>query len=309
MSDSSLTLVILAAGRSRRYGRLKQLDPMGPGGSALLDYAIYDGVQAGFGRFVIVIAPGMEPEFDNHLSRARARGVAIELAVQEDAEAAPGLARERPWGTGFALLSARGSVSSDFGVCNADDFYGRGAVKDLADALTSSESDALLVPFPLAETLSARGGVSRGLCRTSSEGRLVEVVEGLDLTRAPDGAVRGRDPRGRLLEVGDDTPVSMNLWGFRSTLWPLLSVAFGSFIKADPGPEDEFYLSEFVNDAVQSGTLECQVLRPGHGWLGVTFPGDRAAAAESLAQRTNKGLYPPRLWDPSQPRKGGDACS
>lgn len=309
MSDSSLTLVILAAGRSRRYGRLKQLDPMGPGGAAILDYAIYDGIHGGFDRFVLVVAPGMEPEFDNHLSPARAYGVTVELVVQEDRKATPGLARERPWGTGFALLSAREAVSSDFGVCNADDFYGRAALKDLADALTSSESGALLVPYPLEETLSDRGGVSRGLCRTSPEGRLVEMVEGLDLTRAEDGLVRGRDPRGRLLEVGQDTPVSMNLWGFRPTVWPLLSEAFRNFTQADPGPEDEFYLSEFVHRAVQAGRLTCQVLRPAHGWLGVTFPGDRVTAAESLAQRTSKGLYPPRLWDPSQTRKGGDACS
>ena len=309
MSDSSLTLVILAAGRARRYGRLKQLDPMGPGGAALLEYSIHDGLLAGFDRFVIVVAPGMVPEFAAHLSGARAQGVPIEFAVQDDGRVEEGRARTRPWGTGYALLSAREFVPGNFGVCNADDVYGRPAVEGLTKALQAPGPQAVLVPFPLAETLSDLGGVSRGLCRVSPEGRLLELIEGLDLSATTDGAVQGRDPRGRVLDVTPDTPVSMNLWGFRPGVWPLLARAFGRFLEGGPGPENEFYLSEFVDDAVQAGLLECDVLPIERGWLGVTFPGDRRVAAAALAERTAMGLYPRRLWAPSAPHKGGDACS
>ena len=301
MPDSPLTLVILAAGRSRRYGRLKQLDAVGPSGETLLDYSIYDGLRAGFSRFVLVVAPTMVADFRDHLRDPSGAGALIELAVQEG----PSPGREKPWGTGHALLSARSVVPGAFGVCNADDFYGRQAMTALAEALSESGGsasqglglDACLVPFPLGETLSDRGGVSRGLCRVSPEGRLLELVEGLDLVLNEDGMVRGRDPRGRSVEASTGDPVSMNLWGFGSGIWSDLSEAFDAFLDSDPGPEDEFYVSEFVHRAVTEGRLTCRVLPPGTGWLGVTFPGDRSRVVEALAERTRLGLYPQRLWN------------
>ncbi len=310
------SLVILAAGRSRRYGRLKQLDPIGPGGAALLDYSIYDAVEAGFGSIVIVVAQGREPEFDEHLEAPRRAGIDIRLAVQDDrgplVDPRWASVRQKPWGTGYALLCARGSVTGAFGVCNADDFYGAGAFETLVEALGRGGPAACIVPFLLRETLSERGGVSRGLCRVSDEGRLLDIHEGLELRRSDEvdaSAVVGVDVRGHALTTSLDAPVSMNLWGFQPTVWPLLGAGFEEFLAGSPGEEDEFYLSEFVGRAIDRGLVACDVLPAGSGWLGVTFPGDRAPVAEALAKRTESRPYPPRLWGPTTPETGGDECS
>ena len=218
-----LTLVILAAGRSARFGRLKQLTPIGPGGAALLDYALYDGALAGFSRFVLVIRDEIRDDFDEHLRPAVAAGLDIGYACQDLTHPglvdAPPSGRTRPWGTGHAVLTAGERVDGPFAVCNADDFYGRGAYATLAEAMTSetgrtaSPAPALIVGYPLEVTLSDSGGVSRGICEIGEAGALQRLTEGLELRRAGD-RVRGRDVAGRPIDVPVNAPVSMNLWGF-----------------------------------------------------------------------------------------------
>ena len=243
-----LTLVILAAGRSTRFGRLKQLTPIGPGGAALLDYALYDAALAGFSRFLLVIQEELRSDFDVHLRPATAAGLDLRYAYQSLSH--PGLVdhpppgRTRPWGTGHAVLAGAEHIDGPFALCNADDFYGRSAYAALADAMrgaanhlapgapepapadqpadpvqrrsqppTPTPTPALTVGYPLSVTLSESGGVSRGLCQIDETGALQKLTEGLQMRRAGD-RVRGRDVAGRPLDVPLDAFVCTNLWGF-----------------------------------------------------------------------------------------------
>ena len=312
-----LTLVILAAGRSTRFGRLKQLAPVGPGGEALLDYALYDGALAGFSRSLLVIQEALRPNFDAHLVPARAAGLDIRYACQRLAH--PGLVddpspgRTRPWGTGHAVLTAAEHIDGPFAVCNADDFYGRGAYAALAEAMRSPSGrtrnpqcnvnitdcnahTTFTISYPLELTLSKRGGVSRGICEIAEAGALQRLTEGLQLRRAGDRVV-GRDVAGRPVDVPLQAPVCTNLWGFQPGILPDLRDHFAAFLAAGPGPDREFYLSEAMNDLVAAGRARCTVLPSGELWLGVTFPGDHGGVAESLRGLVDSGVYPMRLWD------------
>ena len=244
MTPPPLTLVILAAGRSTRFGRLKQLTPIGPGGEALLDYALHDGALAGFTRFVLVIQEDKQGDFDAHLAPAVAAGLDIRYVYQrltlEGGDPPPG--RTRPWGTGHAVLTAAERISGSFSLCNADDFYGRGAFAALANAIREGEGaaaggtsigvpttpgteaavtadsardplPAFVVGYPLEVTLSESGGVSRGICDVDGAGTLQRLAEGFEMRRSGNRA-RGRDVAGRPVDVPLDTPVCTNLWGF-----------------------------------------------------------------------------------------------
>ena len=302
-----LTLVILAAGRSTRFGRLKQLAPIGPGGEALLDYALYDAALAGFTRFLLVIQETLRPDLDAHL-RDAATHLDIRYAYQRMAH--PGLVddpppgRVRPWGTGFAVLTAGEEVGGPFAVCNADDFYGRGAYAALAGAMRGAPSAPadvrntthFTIGYPLEVTLSDSGGVSRGLCEIDESGALRRLTEGLKLRRDGDRAV-GRNVAGKPLDVPLDTPVCTNLWGFQPHILPPLRDLFAAFLASGPGLDREFYLSEATNDLIAADRARCTVLPTRELWLGVTFPGDHAGVAESLRGLVDSGVYPMRLWD------------
>ncbi|MCY3600043.1 MAG: galactokinase [Gemmatimonadetes bacterium] len=314
------TLVILAAGRSTRFGRAKQLEPVGPGGGSLLEYAVYDAVRAGFGRFVLVVRESQRDEFEARLRPMRAAGVSLSLACQRLVHpdlvplAPPG--RVRPWGTGFAVLAAATALprQGPFAVCNADDFYGRVAYERLGHALADPPSGvrAFAVTSPLANTLSAFGGVSRGLCEERPDGTLLRMTEGLDLRldgdapRTGEGAespaarprVVGRTPSGAAIRVDGDSQACMGLWGFFPDILPLLEERFRDFVAASPGTENEFYLSETVGDLAAAERTRCGLVPAGQGWMGVTFPGDRERVAVSLRQLTEAGAYPVDLWTP-----------
>ncbi len=318
------TLVILAAGRSTRFGRAKQLEPMGPGGASLLEYAVYDALRAGFERFVLVVRESQRDEFEARLAPLRAAGVSLSFACQRLVHpdlvplAPPG--RVRPWGTGFAVLAAATALThrGAFAVCNADDFYGRVAYERLAHALATPPSGirAFAVTSPLTHTLSAFGGVSRGLCEAGPDGTLLRMTEGLDLrldgdapgdaARTGEGAepsagrpcVVGHTPAGAAVRVDADSQVCMGLWGFFPDILPLLEERFRDFVAASPGTEDEFYLSETIGDLAAAERTRCGLVPAGPGWMGVTFPGDREGVAVSLRQLTEAGAYPVDLWTP-----------
>ena len=314
---SSPAVVVLAAGRSTRFGRLKQLEPLGPGGQALLDYAIFDGARLGYGPALLVIQEAKQREFEAHLTPARAAGLEIAFAHQPMElprlleNPVPG--RTKPWGTGFAVLAARKHLDGPFAVCNADDFYGRGAFACVAEALEGmarqsasgaacEEVRGKTVPLPavtvgyrLADTLSPSGGVSRGICEIGDDGTLHALTEGLELRRVGN-RVRGRDPAGSPLDVSPEVLVCTSLWGFHPGILDLLAERFKAFLAAGPGPEAEFYLTEAVNDLIGAGKIRCTVLPTEETWLGVTFPGDRDGVAESLRKLVESGVYPENLW-------------
>ena len=283
-SSSRPALVVLAAGLARRYGRTKQLDPVGPGGGALLDYAIRDARAAGFGDVFLVIRPGMQPDVAAHLERVHGNAGLARFAEQhlDDLAAAAGPSREKPWGTGHAVLSARALVQGPFAVCNADDYYGPEAWRALARHLVTSR-DAAVVGYPVENTLSNSGGVSRAALVSDDDGALRGIRELHGLATGPDG-VTGSDVEGNEHVIPPGTPVSMNLWGFPASVLPALEDRFREFLRRhSTDPSREFLLSDAVGELVASGDLAVRVLPAGRTWMGMTFPGDREDVARRLA--------------------------
>lgn len=309
--------MILAAGLSSRFGRPKQLEPVGPGGHALLDYVLHDASLAGFERFVIVIQEALRADFERHLAPAALAGVDVLLVHQSLVlprlveQLPPG--RTKPWGTGFAVLAAARHVDSPFGVCNADDFYGRGAYAVLCRALremkpkelrtteiAASARSSLAVPavtatYPLAATLSPRGGVSRGICQVDPGGRLAALDEGLNLRLKGDQVV-GRTAAGAPMRVPPETPACMSLWGFAPEVCACLAERFVDFVASNPDPGAEFYTTVAVNDLIAAGRVRCRAVPATGQWRGMTFPGDRAEVAAALRAMIESGTYPRRLW-------------
>ncbi len=287
-------LLVLAAGLAQRYGRPKQLDPVGPGGQALLDYAIFDARRAGFGRVVLVTRAALAPGLQAHVERIHG---ALPLAIVEQrlddlpGGIRPPADRVRPWGTGHAVYAAREALEGPFAVCNADDFYGHAAWTALGRHLRQGR-EAALVGYTLAATLSDAGGVSRGLCEVEGDGRLRALREAVDLVR--EGArVLGRDVLGAPLILPPDAIVSMNLFGLPPGAAGLLAERLEAFLAGHGGDlAAEFYLSEALHQLVGAGRLAVRVLPAGTGWMGMTHPADREGVVRRLAELHAAGAYP-----------------
>lgn len=285
---------------STRYGKLKQLDPVGPTGEALLDYGIHDALLAGFEQIVLVIREELEDTFRDHCG-ARWPGLEIAFAHQRLDQVPAGAAvpadRMKPWGTAHAALAAAPHVDGACAVCNADDLYGRTAYRALADHLTAAGDAHALVGYRLDETLSAHGGVSRGICETDGS-RLRRLAEVLDIRR-DDGHIRGRGVDGRVRELDPGAPVSMNLWGFRSGIFTLLDGAFAAFLARPDAGSAEFLLSDALGDLAAAGRVRLDVLPTAEHWLGMTHPADRAVVVARLHNLVADGRYPARLGTPA----------
>jgi UTP-glucose-1-phosphate uridylyltransferase len=299
----TLSLVVLAAGISTRYGRLKQLEPVGPAGEALLEYAVCDALRAGFGRVVLVIRRELEAQFRAHLE-PRWRVTDLRFAYQELTQlplaAAPTVARVKPWGTTHAVLAAEPMVEGPFAVCNADDFYGADAYALLADHLrrAATTGEQALIGYPLRGTLSEFGGVSRGLCETDAAGCLTRVTEIFE-AREQNDAIVGRDGAGTPITLAPDAVVSMNLWGFTPAIFPLLHERFAGFLGAHGGDaRAECLISVEVNDLVAAGRVVLRVLPTAEAWIGVTYPDDRPDVVARLKALTRAGRYPEPLAAP-----------
>lgn len=290
-------LVILAAGLARRYGRLKQLDPVGPGGEALLDYAIFDARREGFGPVVLVTREELEPELRLHLHRVHG-DLPAQFTRQRRDDLPAGFAspdaRQKPWGTGHAVLAARDAVRGPFAVCNADDFYGHAAWVALGRHLAVSR-EAAVVGYPLAATLSPAGGVSRGIVVSGPDGRLKALGEVTDLKRER-VRVLGRTMTGEPVAFPLEVPVSMNLFGLPHAAFALVGERFAAWLATHAGsPTDEFYLSTAVHDLVGEGRLAVRVLPGGADWMGMTHAADRDAVVRRLADLHARGIYPATL--------------
>lgn len=290
---SGPTLVVLAAGMASRYGgRPKQLEPMGPAGGTLIDYCLHDARAAGFGDAVLVVRPEMESQFRDTIAARWAARLPLRFAHQELPAGRP-----KPWGTGQAVLTARALVTGPFAVCNADDFYGRSAYRALAEFLAASAPagppEWALVGYPLRNTLSAHGGVNRGVCRVGPGGALAGIEEVIDITPSgADGLVRAS---GRV--IPGDTPVSMNIFAFTPALFDALAGGFERFRAARGGePKAEYLLPAQLEEEIRAGRARMRVLPGGEVWCGVTYPADRAATQEFLAAQTAAGAYPAEPW-------------
>ena len=279
-----LSLVILAAGIGSRYGGLKQAALVGPSGETILDYSIYDALKSGFDRVVLVVRPEIEEALRTTLGTRLGDRVPVAYVRQEIPEG-----REKPWGTGQAVLACRDAVDRPFAVLNADDFYGRASLAALAGFLQETrdaDDRYAMVGFQLANTLSEHGPVSRGICEIDARGDLVSVTEREGLT-----AESGLD---------GSTLVSMNCWGFTPSLFDHLAAGFEQFCA---GLTDanlataEFYLPTLVNDLVAAKTASVSVLPTDSAWAGITNPDDLVRMKETIAELVSTGEYPGKLWD------------
>ncbi len=297
-------LVVMAAGVGSRFGGLKQLEPVGPGGEKLIDYSIYDALRAGVERVVFVIRPEMEADF-HALVGARFTGRAeVVYAHQALGDLPDGLVppagRVKPWGTAHAILAARRVVRAPFLVINADDFYGAAAYGAAAAFLRAPAGAPperwAMVGYHLANTLSAHGAVSRGVCSVGSGGLLRDIVERTALTPC-DGGARETGPDGAERRYPGDTPVSMNFWAFTPAIFGHLTERFARFLEGrGQDLKSEFYIPAAVKELMDEGRATVRVLDSPDPWFGLTYREDRDAVAARLRELVARGDYPARLW-------------
>ncbi len=303
-SQSPLTLVVLAAGMGSRYGGLKQLDPVGPHGEVILDYSVYDAIQAGFTKVVFVIRRDFEELFREKIVSRYEQRIEIVCCYQDLADLPAGYAvpegRAKPWGTAHATRAARAAISGPFAVINADDFYGRDAFVRLAEYLrTASEGAPLacaMVGFRLENTLSDFGSVARGVCCVDPAGQLKGVVEMTKLVKTPTCAENREDPNCPE-SVPFDARVSMNFWGFTPQFMAELEKRFPLWLKAHGAEvKSEWYLPFVVDEMIHDGTAVCQVLPTNSRWFGVTYHEDKAFVVQQIGQLVHEGVYPQELF-------------
>ena len=298
------TLLVLAAGMGSRFGGPKQLEPVGPGGATLMDYAVFDAVRSGFGKVVFVIRPEHAATFAAAILPRFAGLVAVGTACQTLAVPpgfTPPVGRTKPWGTAHAVLAAAGAVHEPCAVVNADDFYGREAYAAIAAFLrepppADGPPTYALAGFPLARTVSAAGSVHRAVCGVSPEGWLTAVTEVLDIVPDADGGYRG-DDHGTPRRFSGNEPVSMNLWAFTPDIFPQLEAGFASFLRDPDGLERrEYLIPTLVQQLLARGAARVRVLPTDSPWTGITHPADRPVVAARLRALVAAGAYPEDLF-------------
>jgi NDP-sugar pyrophosphorylase family protein len=293
------TLLVLAAGMGSRYGGLKQMDGVGPGGETLLDYSVYDAALSGFDRVVFVIRWDFEEEFKDRVGRRYEDRLDVGYAFQELNDLPEGFrvpeGRTKPWGTGHAILAARDVVDSPFVAINADDFYGRDAFAAVGGFLKAHEENGTrfcMGGYRLDATLSEHGSVSRGVCQADADGLLKTVREHTQIQRTAQGITDLAEGVG----FSGAERVSMNCWGFTPAVFPLLETGFKDFLKARGSEEkSEFYIPNAVADMVSRGKATVQLVPVESQWFGVTYREDRPLVAAALGELTAKGEYPTPL--------------
>lgn len=303
------TLIVLAAGIGSRYGGLKQIDRIGPKGEILIDYSLYDAMLAGFERMVIVIRKSIEDEFREVVANRFENLIDTVYVYQELTNVPSGyenlvnMNRNKPWGTGHAILVARDAVTDPFAVINADDFYGRSSFVILAEYLrkmSANDTSYCMVGFVLSNTLTEYGHVARGVCEVTPDGILQRVIERTHVEKYGSGA--------RFLENGEwvqltgNETVSMNLWGFTPTIFQHLELQFKEFLTTHGHDlKKEFFIPTVVDTLVQSGKASVNVLISSEQWFGVTYREDRPIVCEGVRALIKKGVYPEDLWAHGRP--------
>ena len=302
-----ITLVIMAAGIGSRYGeKIKQLEPVGPNGELLMDYSIYDAMKAGFTKIVFIIRKDIEQLVKDAIGNRVSEHIKVEYVFQskEDIPVRKDLAetRVKPWGTSQAILCAREVVDGPFAVINADDYYGTDSYKVLYDYLKTADNSGrkpyefALVGFRLKNTLSDNGTVTRGICLTE-KGRLAELHETKQIKRCEDGIVRGVYG-GKELEIDESSGVSMNMWGFTTECFDILSEQFAEFLnKADKeNNTDEFLLPISVDEMIKKNIADIKMLTTDSKWFGVTYAEDKPLVEQCVLKCIEDGIYPEKLW-------------
>ena len=299
-----ISLVVLAAGMGSRYGGLKQLDALGPNGESVMDYSVFDAIRAGFDRVVFIIRRDFEKEFRKHIGSRYDGKIKVDYAFQA-LDDLPGNfkvpeGREKPWGTGHAVYSARELLTGPFAVINADDFYGADCYKKLAGFLkncpTGGKVSGCIATFVLENTLSENGSVSRGICSVDNAGLLKKVVENTAISRNEQGEIVS-DVDGKLISLTGKEQVSMNAWGFSNAIVPHLTQLFEEFLAAKGNElKSEFYLPGAVDKLINSDIADITVLNSADSWFGVTYREDKPFVQASIRKLISDGKYPQSLF-------------
>ncbi|GHT08655.1 nucleotidyltransferase [Bacteroidia bacterium] len=298
------TLFVLAAGMGSRYGGLKQLDGLGPNGETIMDYSIYDAIRGGFGKVVFVIRKDFEQDFRDKVLKKYENSIPVDVVFQSLDALPDGFSvpadRTKPWGTNHAVIMGKKAIKEPFAVINADDFYGRESFKILADYLQKvgdTPNEYSMVGYRVGNTLSESGSVARGVCATDSDGFLKTITERTAIERI-DGEIQFKDENGKKVVVADETPVSMNFWGFTPEYFDYSEQQFINFLsdpKNQANPKAEFFIPLVVDHLIASKKARVRVLDTPSKWFGVTYADDRAGVVAKIQALIDKGEYPAKL--------------
>ena len=303
---SKATLVIMAAGIGSRFGGgIKQLEPVGPNGEIIMDYSIYDAMEAGFDKVVFVIRKDLEKDFREVIGNRIEKVVDVDYAFQEVDDIPQPYKetfkeRTKPWGTGQAILSCKDVVDAPFLVINADDYYGFEAFKEGFEYLTSAPKDGAreicMIGFVLRNTLSDNGAVTRGICEVGDDGMLTKIVETHNIEKVEGGAAVRREDSLEIIDV--DSAVSMNMWGLRPDFFQILDSGFQEFLsKVEPeNLKAEYLLPTIIGELLEEGKLAVKVLKSHDKWFGVTYKEDKDAVVAAVRGLIDAGVYPEKLF-------------
>ena len=293
---NNVTLMVMAAGMGSRYGGLKQLDSVGPNGETIIDYSVYDAIEAGYNKVVFIIRKDFENDFKSKITAKYTGKIQVGYAYQNIDDLPNGYTcpegRVKPWGTGHAILSAVDQINGPVCVINADDFYGRESFKELMKFYTSGNNGFSMVAFHLDQTLSSSGGVTRGICEVMND-KLSSVNETSNIQKI-DNCITSENN----VEWEGKELVSMNMWGFTPVLFNYLKEMFLHFLN-EKGEEidSEFLIPTVINDLIQNGRETVQVLRSDSLWFGVTYKEDKPYVVEAIQKLITSGKYPQKLFE------------
>ncbi len=300
-------LVVMAAGMGSRYGGLKQIDPVGSHGEAILDYSLFDAHEAGFETAVIIIKEAIKKDFmDTVGARLKNCPMEIRYAYQEITKIPAPFAvpeeRTKPWGTSHAVLCAKDQIAgAPFAVINADDYYGKSAFREIYQFLCQhpTGTDYCMVGYQLGKTVTDNGSVARGVCQTNENGQLVTISERTRIEKYEGGIHYTEDDGKTWIDVPAETPVSMNMWGYTSSFLAEIQARFPAFLEnaiATNPLKSEFYLPVLVEELLREGKATVQVLRTADKWYGVTYAADKPQVVAALKAMADEGKYPDGLW-------------
>lgn len=297
------TLFVLAAGMGSRYGGLKQLDTLGPSGETIMDYSVYDAIRGGFGKIVFVIRKDFEEDFRRLVLSKYEGHIPTEVVFQSINDLPAGFEcpadRTKPWGTNHAVMMAKDVIKEPFCAINADDFYGRDCFavmgRFLSELPDGAKNTYSMVGFRVANTLSENGKVSRGVCEVNENKHLTTVVERTEILRR-DGKVCYKDGE-NWVSIADNTPVSMNVWGFTPDYFTYSEEYFKEWLKDNlETPKSEYFIPLMVNKLINDGTATVEVLDTTSKWFGVTYAEDRQGVVDKIRQLVDAGEYPEKLF-------------
>ena len=305
------TLLVLAAGMGSRYGGLKQMDGLGPSGETIIDYSIYDAVQAGFGKVVYIVREYFRADMEKSV-REKYKNVKcidgtpleFDFVVQELDKIPAGYSlnpeRQKPWGTAHAVLMGKEVINEPFAVINGDDYYGKESFQILGDWLRAHEKSTgcyTLIGFELDNTLSESGGVSRGIGTANEKGILTHVEEHHNIAREADGKIYGNNAKGEKVCIPDDALCSMNMWGFTPDYFDKSEKIFAQFIEKNINElKAEFYIPYAIDCMIKDGSAQTELLATPCRWFGVTFKEDRPGVVAKFQEFADKGIYPTPLY-------------